>query len=216
MADKRDFSKKQVIAQVKNERLIVKKHLQIVEAASKLFSKKGYHATTLREISAESGINLSYLYKYISSKDDILYLFYTHLYRQWVHVYEEFSRSKDENPVDQLKKLLRSILEVVYKLNDQILTMYTESRHMQIESLRAVLSEESRMIEIMEELIIQGVNQGIFKTQDAFLTANIVQYLIVIYPLRGWNFRDRYTFDQFVDLVTDFVLNALGVREADK
>lgn len=213
MNAKGNFSKKQVVTQIKNPKLIEEKHKQIIRAASKLFSKKGYHATTLREISAESGINLSYLYKYISSKDDILYLFYEHLHKQWAHVYQNLRDSKDENPVDQLKHFIKSMLEVIYKFNDQILTMYTESRHMEKASLRTVLHEESRMIKLLEELIIRGLNQGIFKTKDAFMVANIIQYLISIYALRGWNFRNRYTFSDFAEVFTHFVLRALGVRE---
>ena len=215
--DKRDnFLKKQVVTQIKDQRLVEKKHRQIVEAAGRLFSKKGYHATTLREISAESGINLSYLYKYISSKDDILYLFYRHLHSQWAHVYKKLSDSEDGNPIDQLKDLIRSILDIGFRFNDQMLTMYTESRHMEKDSLRAVLFEESRMIKNLEDLIERGVNQGYFKTKDGFLAANIIQYLLAIYPIRGWNFRTCYSFPQFVELVTDFILSAVGVKEADR
>ena len=53
------------------------------------------------------------------------------------------------------------------------------------------------------------------KTNDTFLTANIIQYLLMIYPLRGWSFKDRYTFEQIVKIVTDFVFNALGVEHEE-
>jgi AcrR family transcriptional regulator len=58
---------------VKNEALVLKRHRQICEAVVKHFSKKGYHRTTLREISRESGITLGNLYDYIITKEDTLH-----------------------------------------------------------------------------------------------------------------------------------------------
>jgi AcrR family transcriptional regulator len=200
---------KKVVAQVANEEIVAKKHKQIVRAAGEIFSKKGYHAATMRDISATSGINLSYLYKYVSSKNDILFLFYENLHKKWGFIYQSL---EDENPdpVGQLKKFLRSMLDIVHKSTDEILTMYTESRHLDRNSLHTVLATESEMIKALEKLIIRGINKGRFKTEDSFMAANFVGYLIVIEALRGWNFKDEYTFSQFVELFIDFVLSALG------
>ena len=211
--NKEDPPEKQVVTQIKDPDLISKKHKLIVKAASELFCKQGYHSTTLRQISGESGINLSYLYKYISSKDDILYLFYRHLHGEWAHVYAQLAEETDENPVDQLRDFLRLMFDIMNKFQNEILAMYTESRHLQEESLHTVLHEESEMVNCVEKLIIRGVERGYFKAKDTFLAANIIQYLVPFYTLRGWNFRDRYTFSHFVELVQDFVFSALGVKE---
>lgn len=210
---KRKVTKK-VVAQVANQEIVEKKHEQIVGAASQLFSKKGYHPATMREISAASGLNLSYIYKYVSSKDDILYLFYQHLHKQWRDLFQFLDEEGD--PIEQMKNLIISMLKVIHKFSGEILTMYTESRHLQRDSLYAVLTAESEMIKSLEKLITRGVNKGCFKTEDSFMTANIIHYLIAIEALRGWNFRRQYSFRRFVQLVTDFVFNALGVSEEDK
>ena len=207
---------KKVVSQIENPQIDEKKQKQIVAAASELFSKKGYHATSMREIAATSGINLSYLYKCISSKDDILYLFYEHLHHQWDHYYYALKTSVETNPVEQLKEWIRSMLEIIQRFNDEILTMYTESRHLEPDSIKAVLSKESEMVQALEALIIRGVESGYFKTKDTFMTANIIHYMISIAPLRGWNFLDRYTFTRFVELITDSVFCILGINETDK
>ena len=168
----------------------------------------------MREISAASGINLSYIYKYVSSKDDILYLFYQHLHKQWRDLFQSWD--EEGNPIEQLKNFIPSMLKVIHKFSDEILTMYTESRHLERDSLHAVLSAEIEMVNSLEKLIICGVNKGCFKTEDPFMTANIIHYLIAIEALRGWNFRGQYSFRRLVQLVTDFVLNALGISEEDK
>jgi TetR/AcrR family transcriptional regulator, cholesterol catabolism regulator len=202
---------KEVVAQVANRKLVARRHEQIVHAACELFSKKGYHPTTMREISTSSGINLSYLYKYVSSKDDILYLFYEHLHKQWTPIYSSLE-DKNSDPLDQLKDFIRSMLEVIHKFKDEMKTMYSESRHLERDSLHAVLSTESGMIKSIEKVIIRGVKKGRFKTKDPFFAANIIQYLLVIEALRGWNLKDQYTFNRIVEMLEDFVLSALRVE----
>jgi len=211
--NKKHPPEKQVVSQIKNPNLIKEKHELIVKVACELFSRKGYHSTTLRDISAGSGINLSYLYKYISSKDDILYLFYQHLHKQWAPVYAQLAEETDANPVDQLKDFLMIMFDIMNKFQNEVLTMYTESRHLQKESLHAVLYEESGMVDCLEKLIIRGVERGYFKTKDTFLAANIIEYIVPFYTLRGWNIKDRYTFSRFVELLQGLVLSALGVEE---
>ncbi|MBT4723098.1 TetR/AcrR family transcriptional regulator [Candidatus Falkowbacteria bacterium] len=204
---------KEVVSEVENKDLVKKKHEQIVKAASELFSKQGYHKTTMREISKASGINLSYLYKYISSKDDILFLFSQSLYKKWVQLYEDLDKSTDKNLVEQIDGFLREVLIVNNTLSHEVRTMYTESRHLDKESLRAVLSMESRCIRQIEKVISRGIEQGVFKTEDPFFVANIIQYFATFKTLRGWNFNNQYTFTRYIELLIDFILKALGVEE---
>ena len=202
---------KKVIAQVANEAIVEKKHKQIVRAAGDIFSQKGYHAASMRDIAAASGINLSYLYKYVTSKNDILFLFYDHLHKKWDFIFRSL---EDENPdpVLQLKDFLKSMLDIVHRLKYEILTMYTESRHLDRDSLQTVMAAESKMIKTLERLIRRGIRQGRFKSKDSFLAANFIGFLLVIEALRGWNFEKAYSFRRFSASFIDFVLCALGAE----
>ena len=57
---------------------IEEKHQQIANGALKVFLKKGYHPTTIREIAESAGMSLGQLYHYVSSKDDVLFLIHRH------------------------------------------------------------------------------------------------------------------------------------------
>ncbi len=206
---------KEIVSQVENRELVKKKHDQIIHAASNLFARKGYHSTTMRDIAEASGINLSYLYNYISSKDDILYLYYQSLYRHWEHVYRSLGEPTEEDPVRQLKNFILAMLEIALKMKREIWTMITESRHLQPDSLHAVLSAESEMVKCIEAVIKRGVERGVFRTEDSFVAANTIQYLIMIECLRGWNFSKRTTFGYLSRQITSFILRALCCRDDD-
>lgn len=205
--------KKKIETQVENEELVRKKHAQIVQAAGELFSRKGYHSTSMRDISAASGINVSYIYKYISSKDDILYLYYTHLHEQWLHLFEALVENTDENPVDQIRLFMKTLLDLVHELKKEVLTMYTESRHLERDSRHSILYQEKQTVSHLEQLIRRGMSQGYFTCEDSFMAANIIHYMTTIEPLRGWNFRERYSHEQFVDLMIDNTFRILGIKD---
>lgn len=56
----------------KSDELTKRRCLQIIEAAERSFRKRGFHATTLREIAAEFGMSVGHIYNYFSGKDAIL------------------------------------------------------------------------------------------------------------------------------------------------
>ena len=56
----------------KSDELTNRRRLQIIEAAERSFRKRGFHATTLREIAAEFGMSVGHIYNYFSGKDAIL------------------------------------------------------------------------------------------------------------------------------------------------
>ncbi|MBI4776804.1 MAG: TetR/AcrR family transcriptional regulator [Deltaproteobacteria bacterium] len=204
---------REIVSAIENQELLKKRHEQIVGAASKLFAEKGFHRTTMREISKACKIELSQLYQYISSKDDILYLYYMRIYELIGEYIRSLLYFDEEDPVGQLKGYVRSMLECVEDHEREFLTMYTESRHLEHESLIDVLSLEHNSVTYLEAFIRKGKEKGIFKINDCTMTANFITHLLMTKPLRGWNFRKERSFGQFAESLIEFILDALGVEK---
>ncbi len=206
---------RKIHAQVANKKLVEARHKQIFTAAIKLFSDRGFQSTTMRGIASTAGINLSQLYNYISSKDDILYLFYKHSYAQWMHFYDRLE-DEEKDTVELLKDLVKSMLQYAHNKPKEILTLYTETRHLKHDYLHSVLDAESAMIKKLEYFIKRGTKEGVFRVNDPFIIANIIQYLIVIEALRGWSIMEKYTFNKYANLITDIILDLVGVKNKQK
>jgi AcrR family transcriptional regulator len=202
-------AKVEVETQIKNSELVRGKRLQIAKAASKLFIKKGYFSTTMREISKASGLTIGNLYDYITKKEDVLYLVFDVFHSMWINKLEEEGVFKIEDPVEQLKTAIQKMLELVNEQRDMVLLMYTESKSLPKDYLKIILEKESRHIQCFEKILKRGVERGVFKIKDPFLLANIVVYLVSIEPLRGWNLKKRYKVEEINEYITGFINNSI-------
>ena len=54
--------------------LVDSKRKEIINEATKVFVRKGYHQTNMRELAAAMGMSIGSIYHYVESKQDILYL----------------------------------------------------------------------------------------------------------------------------------------------
>lgn len=198
---------KEVKTQIKDPELVQKKRLQIAAGATKLFIKKGYFKTSIREISRATGITIGNLYDYVTRKEDILYLVFDVFHSAWVRRLEEGGIANIENPVEQLKAALRKMFEIVNTHRDMVLLMYTEGKLLPKEFLKKILENESSLIKVFEQIIRRGVEKGFFQVRDPFLLANVIVYLLSIEPLRGWNFRKHYSAEEINEFMINLILD---------
>lgn len=195
--------------QIKNDDLVKKKQLQIAIGASKLFIKKGYQQTSIREISKAVGLSIGNLYDYIRKKEDILYLVFEVFHTMWVNCLREEGVFEIEDPAKQLEIALSKMLGLVTRYRDMILLMYTESKLLPKNFLKIILEKESGLINCFEKILKKGIERGVFKIEDPFMTANIIVYLLSIEPLRGWNLRRHYKIEEINQILIRFIKSFL-------
>lgn len=112
---------------------IEKNRLKIERAALHLFTRRGFHGTTVREIAKKAGVSMGKLYIYYDTKEDIFIDLVHHLGRKM-----EGIRQKELMPLmesldpDSLRKLAKAIGRVVSENLDYWRLMYidvVEFRH---------------------------------------------------------------------------------------
>jgi len=200
-----------VPSSAKDVDLIDHKHQQIVEGACRLFFKKGYHKTTIREIALASGMSMGQLYHYISSKDDVLFLIYKHMQMVWYEHLMESGIEEIRDPLERLVEALHSTLEFVVKNKALFLFIYTETKYLDKRHLRVVLEMDDKNVVGFWRRLLQEANKKMPIQGEPDFLANLISYIMVFLPLRGWNLRDKKT-GEHLDALTDFILRGLGVR----
>jgi AcrR family transcriptional regulator len=194
----------------KNADLIQKKHQQIVNGACKVFFKKGYHPTTIRDIAQACGMSMGQLYYYISSKDDALFLVHKHMQNIW---YEYLKNSDYEQTKDPIQRLIRAFhltLKFMAEHRNLLQFIYSESKYLDKKHLQAVLDIDKKNVIGFWRKMLSEVNKKKSIKGDLNFLASLIAYLLVFLSLRGWTLRGMSLKQEEV-FITDFILKGLGV-----
>ena len=196
---------------IKNDSLVKKRRQQILDAVMQLFPRKGYHMTTLREISKETGITLGNLYDYISTKEDVLYIVQE---RATQAILETMAKRNGESldPVDKLRELVSLELDVVNKYQDLIMILYQESHAFGKALLKSSLRSERTHIREYEAVIEEGIEKGVFKPTNVRMLSNIIKMLVDTWVIKRWDLREKVSLEEMREGILDIIFNGIAKR----
>jgi TetR/AcrR family transcriptional regulator, cholesterol catabolism regulator len=196
------------LAPVEKNSVFQKRQLQIVKKAAKLFTKKGYAQTTMREISKATGIDLSNLYYFIESKEEILFRVFEMIHRPESSVFENQEIMGIADPAKQLRAVIREMMRFSFLYKDEVLLLYRESKLLPRKLLKEILSRESHFIRYIEAILERGLEQKVFAIEDAAFSASMIAYELSLYPLRSWNLKN-HSKEDLIGLVEQHIMKAV-------
>ena len=197
---------------VKDQDLIGRRHSQICDAALKLFSRKGFHQTTVREVAEACGLGIGTLYSYIKTKEDILHL----VYRRILETFEARMLQAThgiQDPRLQLKVALEETLKTYDECQDAVVLIYQESHALGRQGLQGLFEVDRTYVGILREILERGTRAGQFAVKEPHLLAVCILFLCAVWDLKRWNLQG-YTLDTVIDGLTNLVLNGINADRA--
>ena len=180
----------------------------------RVFKTKGFHAATIREIAEASEISLGSLYNYIEKKDDILYLVLQHGMDQ---IYSRLNKWTDPSldPHEQFINVLKEFFRISIDFRDELIFMYTEMRHLDKQYRNELLRRDKEFLEFLEALINRCADGGASKCQNPAIYANIISFLGVTIPMRGWAFFPQHGEQEVIDELIRLIDSGLTRNSED-
>jgi AcrR family transcriptional regulator len=202
---------KEITTTIKNPKLVKNRHEQILQAAVKLFSRKGYHMTTLREISKEAGIGLGNLYDYIGSKSDILYILYQRIAEI---IFQEMDRIDESlGPLARLMKMVEVELSTMDRYQDLVMIVYQEGHAMDRDSIKSMLSIEKSHIQRYQEVLEEGIKSEIYQPINTVALANIIKVMIDGWVLKRWSLKGQVSLGEMKALLLKIVCSTIMQKQ---
>lgn len=192
----------------RNNDLFQKRQMQIIKKATKLFMKKGYAQTSMREISKATGIDISNLYYFIKNKEEILFRVFEMIHSPEIDLFEKQGIMSIEDPIEQLRTVIRELLDFGYDYREEILLLYRESKVLPKSMLKVILGRESQFVAQIEDILKKGLERKVFYFEDASFTANMIVYELSLHPLRSWNLK-KYSKEELINLLEKHVMKAV-------
>jgi AcrR family transcriptional regulator len=196
-----------------NEQLVAERRAHISQVAAKLFAKKGYLATGIREIAQACKMTMGTLYYYIGSKEDILYLTLT---RSSVPLHELIrdltSHSLGMSATESMKYLIQSLLRWMDQNQDEVVFIYHETRNMDQRSKDVVFERDVQIVNSIKAVLDKGTKSGEFKLEDTELAAHNILVLLHSWAFRRWFFKKHHTLEEHIEKETSLILRAIGTH----
>jgi len=210
-----DAFKALIPSSAKDPELVEKRQDEIVQGALSLFFEKGFNRTSIREIASACGMSMGQLYHYISSKDDILFLVHKYMHELVVKTLIRSGFESIEDPRGRLVKALTTTVELIAENKKLFQFIYTESKHLGRDHLRAILEMDDKHVVGFYRRVISEAKGGVLTEKEVDLAANLVVYIMVFPSMRGWNLK-LTTVQENVDFVTNFILKGLGLDDQER
>jgi AcrR family transcriptional regulator len=184
-----------------------KRDEQVYAAALRLFTEKGYHATSMQDIAAAVGLYKGSLYHYIGSKEELLARVFERGMGTLLDEVEAIVADTSLAASRQLRLILRAHVGAVAE-NREALTVYLhEFRALAGEAQRAtdgVREQRDRYRRLVESVVERGVRSGEFGAADVAIATLAVLGMcnwIVQWYRPGGRLGPRQIADHFADLL---------------
>jgi AcrR family transcriptional regulator len=193
-----------------NEQLVQDKRGQIIKNATRLFARKGYAETSMKDIGKACNMTPANLYNYIGKKDDLLTLVirsnYSHLYT-FVHEVEDDIERKE--PVEALLSTIEKFLKLHDSNRDNTYFVSKDINSFK-PGIRLTVIESSANIEaLLERIIKKGCNQGLFTSVDSWMVARTIMAMGVTWCMQYPIYIKRYNIDQYIGVQKEHALRLL-------
>jgi AcrR family transcriptional regulator len=187
------------------------KRRQILDAAVRVFARRGFHTSRVGDIAEEAGVAHGLLYHYFASKDEVLETVFRENWSELLARFEQVEASGE--PADEkLRGIVKILLRTWRNDPDLVTVMVREvGRSAHLASQVDVIGQGFAVI---ERVIAQGQAEGVFRKElDARLASWIV-YGGLEEILTGWVLGRLPDGDEEVAraerTIVDVVLGGLG------
>jgi AcrR family transcriptional regulator len=189
-----------VATSVKNAERVEKRRSEIIDAAVKIFSGKGYHATTTKEIADAAGMNVGTMFQYVKNKQDILYLVCCHIHSLIEQALYAVT-TEDLVPMKAIVKDVTALYKIVDQVSDYVVLMYQETASLDKEARRSFLQREQRLCDHLEKQIKRGIDSGVFKVsqESVPLIADDILVQSQMWAFRRWSLSKKFTIEKYIE-----------------
>lgn len=195
---------------VKKPKIAVKKISRIIEAILVLSNRKGFHATSLREISSTSGLSMGSLYSYFDSKDTLLMMILGQVAEATTTVLASAPKEVTDDPVIHLRWLIELHVALTETMLPWFVFAFLEAKSFPPAGRKAAVESEEATEAIFRSVLQRGVQQGCFADVDPAFVAAILKPLLQDWYVKRSKWRRRnIDANEYVARLQEFVERAL-------
>lgn len=185
------------------------RRLELVDIAASVFARKGYHATSVDDLVAATGLKRGGLYHYISSKEDLLIA----AHERFIAPLLDNARviaAEQLSAEEALRRLAHALMHDIAVYQDQVTVFLHEWRVIEHRPEWQHVRDARREFEdIIQSILRRGHEEGAFDVSEPRLTClgflGMINYAYTWYRPRG-----PYSADEIAEHFVRIFLSGIG------
>ena len=145
----------------------------ILEAAARIFSEKGFHATSMHDIAEAVHLQKASLYYHFNSKQEILIAILDHAL-DLINSRLESVLDQSLSPDEKLRQAMVSYMQTIAENKNLSAVLLLELRSLDPELKARHASRREKFEGLWRDLIIEGKKDGIFNSIDPSMTGRAI------------------------------------------
>jgi TetR/AcrR family transcriptional regulator, cholesterol catabolism regulator len=133
----------------------------IIEAATRIFSERGYHAASMSDIADAVGIRKASLYHHVRKKEDLLFAIHETLVDELITETLAVS-SSSASPADKVRELLHLTMRFIARNRDGVAVFLSERHAVTGERWQALVVKRDLYERMVCQIITEGRGSGEF------------------------------------------------------
>jgi len=187
----------------------------ILRTSARIFAAKGYHSTSMRDISRATGVSLAGLYHYCKSKDELLFLIQDHCFgRVQEHLEQRIKRVSD--PFEKLRTLIDNHLSFFAANMAEMKVLSHEAESLVGDLNQSVSARKEKYARLARRILREIQEQQRTKTQVDLTVATYALFGMMNWIYNWYDPRGKLSVKQLVDNITRLFLSGfLSPGEAE-
>lgn len=175
----------------------------VMAAAVQLFAEYGYHAASMRDIARMAGIQAASIYYHYASKQALL-VEIMETYMQQLNAALEHILREEHDPRQRLSAAIDNHIRQHTTHKNEFFIIDTEIRALEGEKRAYIFSLRDRYDALLQELLQDGMDRGVFKRGDVKITSYAI--IAMCTEVATW-FRPagRLSVQQVIDIYRDMI-----------
>ena len=172
---------------------------EITNAARDLFSRKGFHGTSMPDIAHAAGISTGLIYYIFPSKEDILLACCEEVAILHLDLFDEADHIA--NPLERFDYIVRELYTSLDEGSKRLIIMYRDSSTLPRETRRRILSMIKNLDNRFLALFEEGQQAGVFRAdilEPRVLAANVLGLAHLWALHKTWHFEPEITLEKYI------------------
>lgn len=183
------------------------KRRQMLVPAARIFTKKGFHKTTVDEIAAAVGVSKGTIYNHFKNKEDL----YLAIFQEGVDIFHQQlvkAAAGPADPKEKLRRLIRGHFIFSSEEKDLFYLFLKElgSTDFSRELLAGILS---KCLQVYRDVIREGSQKGVFRPLDPAVTASAVFGMLTITALHYLSYSRGIPLESTSGTLEDILFNGI-------